>query len=53
MNLLVLVIVVLVVVALLVWALRSAPIPQPFQWIVILLLVLVACWFILSKAGML
>ena len=52
MSLIVLVIVVLVVLALAVWAIRDyAPIPQPFKWMIILLLILLACWFILSKAG--
>jgi len=52
MSLIVLVIVVLVVLCLVIWAIRDyAPIPQPFKWILILLVILLACWFILDKAG--
>jgi len=52
MNLILLVVVVLVVLGLLVWVIRSyAPIPPTFKWIIIFLLVVVACWYLLTAAG--
>ena len=52
MQTLIIAIVVLVVLGLLIWAINAyAPIAQPFKGIVIVLLVLVACIYLLNLVG--
>lgn len=54
MTLLVVAIIVLVVAALLVYAVNAIPgLPQPFRWLIIVLICLVAAWYLLSRAGVL
>lgn len=51
MPVLIMLIVVLIVAALLIWAVRAAPLPQPFSWILQALIAVVAALVILGRAG--
>lgn len=51
MGILLTILVVVVCLAILVWALQSAPIPQPFNWIVILVVALIAIYVIARSSG--
>lgn len=53
MSLLILIIVVLVLAGLAVWAVRTAPIPAPLNWIIQVLIIVVAILVIAAKAGLL
>lgn len=52
MSLLVSVIIVIIVIGLLIWLIeRYAPLPEPFKGILIILLVVLAIFWLLTRAG--
>lgn len=51
MALLIFALVVVVIAALLIWAVRSIPIPNPVNWIVQVAIILIAALIIAQRAG--
>ena len=52
MSILILVLIVLVVLGLALWAVQKTPIPSPLNWMIQVILIVVAIVFIANRAGL-
>lgn len=51
MTLLTFLIIIIAIICLIVWIFRSAPIPQPYKWIILVALAIAAIYILVSMLG--
>lgn len=53
MSLLITLVIFLIILALVVWLVQTSPLPEPFRWAVMALVVLIGILFLVQKTGVL